>query len=200
MSAEVLAGGLAAQSRLARTLFIGTALGALWGTVARIWMRMISDHPEFTWTGTLMIVGFSAWLGLGVGVVYGTRGRGRLRWLRLLGIPGLALFASPGMAFAPAFLLGSAMWNRARQGWLRRTGFGLGLVAVLAPTILLWNDERENEFGGARPMLDQAEFLVGFGVLSLALAYGGSFLWRAAPDPAAIPAIARPALSDTTTR
>jgi hypothetical protein len=188
---------------LPQVLVIGTLLGALWGTVARIWMRLISEHPEFSWTGTLMIVGFSAWLGLAVGLVYGTRGRGRLRWLRLLGIPGLMLFASPGMTFAPAFLLGSAMWNRARQPWLRRTGVGLGLVAVLAPTIFIWNDERETEWGLVKPLLDQAEAGVGFGLLSLALAYAGSYLWRPAPGPAPTPAAAATfgaALSDPITR
>lgn len=186
----------AAPGRLLRVLLIGTALGALWGTTARIWMRLITEHPDFTWTGTLMIVGFSAWLGLGVGLVYGTRGRGRLRWLRLFGIPGLALFASPGMAFAPAFLLGSALWNRARQPWLRRTGIGLGLVAVLAPTILIWNDERETEWGLVKPLLDQAEVGIGFGLLSLALAYGGTYLWRPAPSPEAILSPAEPARDD----
>lgn len=189
-----------APGQLLRVLLIGTALGALWGTTARIWMRLITEHPEFTWTGTLMIIGFSAWLGLGVGLVYGTRDRGHLRWLRLLGIPGLALFASPGFAFAPAFLLGSAMWNRARQSWLRRTGIGLGLVAVLAPTILIWNVERETEWGLIKPLLDQAEVGVGFGVLSLALAYAGSYLWRPAPHFEAIPSSADPARSDAIAR
>jgi hypothetical protein len=186
----------AAAGRMLRVVLIGAALGALWGITARIWMRMISEHPDFTWTGSLMIVGFSAWLGLGVGLVYATRGRGHLRWLRLLGIPGLALFASPGMAFAPAFLLGSAMWNRARQRWLRRTGIGLGLVAVLAPTLLVWNDERETELGFVKPLLDQAEIGVGFGVLSLALAYGGTYLWRPAPSSVPVPVTADPALSN----
>lgn len=189
-----------APGLLVRALMMGTAMGALWGIAARIWMRMISSDPAFSWSGTLMIIGFSAWLGLGVGLVYGTRGRGHLRWLRLLGVPGLALFASPGMAFAPAFLLGNAIWNRARQGWLRRIGFCLGLVAVLAPTILLWNDERETAGGLVKPLLDQAEIGVGFGILSLALAYGGSYLWRPGPRQALIPATADPALDDAFTR
>lgn len=191
----------AASRPLVRALILGTVLGALWAVVARLWMRLISTEPEFTWTGTLMIIAFAAWLGLGVGLVYGTRGRGRLRWLRLLGVPGLVLFASPGLLFAPAFLLGSAMWNHAEQGWLRRLGVALGLVAVLGPTIWVWNDERINEdLAVTLPWLDQAQVGIGFVLLSLALAYGGSFLWRPVDPSLPVPETAHPALRETPIR
>ncbi len=34
-------------------------VGATWGVAARVWMRMITSDPEFTWSGTLYIVGAS---------------------------------------------------------------------------------------------------------------------------------------------
>ena len=149
-------------------------------------MRLISTQPEFSWTGTLLIVAFSAWLGLFVGLVHGTRMAGKGRWLIPLGVPGILIFLSPGMLFAPAFLLGSAIWNRAKRPVVRRVGIAFGLVAVAGPTLWLWNDTRFDESRFVpTPALDQATICVGFGLLSLALAYGASFMWR--PRPAVEP-------------
>ena len=38
------------------TLAIGVLGGAALGIVARAWMRLISEDPEFSWSGTLFIV------------------------------------------------------------------------------------------------------------------------------------------------
>ncbi len=53
---------------LLRGAALGFALGATWGVLARVWMRLISTEPEFSWVGTLSIVGLAAVLGAGVGV------------------------------------------------------------------------------------------------------------------------------------
>ncbi|HSP27497.1 MAG TPA: hypothetical protein VLN74_03025, partial [Ilumatobacteraceae bacterium] len=37
-------------------VLIGPFAGAALGVVARWWMRLISDDPEFTWSGTIFIV------------------------------------------------------------------------------------------------------------------------------------------------
>ena len=50
------------MTRLARGAALGFALGAGWGVLARVWMRLITTDPEFSWAGTLMIVGLSACL------------------------------------------------------------------------------------------------------------------------------------------
>ena len=66
---------------------IGAFGGALLGVMARLWMRFISEDPEFTWNGTLFIIGgfatfgwsfrtgggFVAMLGLYAAVVWATR-------------------------------------------------------------------------------------------------------------------------------
>jgi len=46
-------------------LLVGAAAGALWGVVARGWMRFISAEYEFTWGGTLAIVAIFAIFGFG---------------------------------------------------------------------------------------------------------------------------------------
>ena len=50
---------------MVRAAAAGLALGAGWGVLARVWLRMISTNPEFSWSGTLLIIGFSALAGLG---------------------------------------------------------------------------------------------------------------------------------------
>ena len=49
---------------------IGLLVGAGWGVVARAWMRLISEHPEFTWSGTLYVVGAPAVIGAVVALAH----------------------------------------------------------------------------------------------------------------------------------
>ena len=55
--------------RAVRLILLGVLCGAGWGVAARVWMRLISTDPTFTWSGTLFIVGASAFAGLGMGIV-----------------------------------------------------------------------------------------------------------------------------------
>jgi hypothetical protein len=114
-----------------RSAGTGVLLGVAWGVLARIWMRMISTAPVFSWEGTLLIVGFAAVAGLGLGLVRGARTTGRRRWWRLgvlLALPISSMAA--GIMFAPAFWLGglalagrgpgrcggcSSVWGRLRR-------------------------------------------------------------------------------------
>ncbi len=162
---------------IARSAAVGLACGLAWGVTARIWMRMISNDPEFTWAGTLMIVGFSGWLGVGVGLSYAVRVARRRRWLAIFGLPGLMLFASPGMAFLPAFLFGGALWNSARRPLLRALDITLGALAVTVPTGVMAM-ATANEPGLPPTLYEMFEFVTGFALLSLLLAYGGSYVWR----------------------
>ncbi len=131
-----------------RSAGLGFILGVAWGIAARFWMRMISTDPEFSWSGTLMIVGLAGLLGMGVGLIYATRRVGRHQWLGTLLIPGLILFMGPGMLFAPSFALGGFAW---RRGAGRRGDRLLQLVgaAVLIgiPLAALWQVRAEVEAG-----------------------------------------------------
>jgi len=83
--------------RIATYTAIGIFFGATLGALARGWMRIISDDPEFSWDGTLLIVGiFTVW-GFTQGTVIGVRRITSRRWIvtlaRVFGSVGLlALF------------------------------------------------------------------------------------------------------------
>ncbi|MCC7020565.1 MAG: hypothetical protein IT332_12455 [Ardenticatenales bacterium] len=49
-------------------ILAGALAGAIWGVVARVWMRVISAEHEFSWGGTLGIIGIFAVFGLGQAV------------------------------------------------------------------------------------------------------------------------------------
>lgn len=85
-----------------RGLALGAAAGALWGVVARAFMRLLTDDPGFTWSGTLFILGVASVAGACVGLAMGARASGRSGWWRLAALPALALFAGPGILLAPA--------------------------------------------------------------------------------------------------
>jgi hypothetical protein len=159
---------------LPRATALGALAGAAWGVLARIWMRLISGNPEFSWTGTLLIIGFAALLGGGVGVAAGARLAGRSRWWTLAVVPGLVLFLSPGMVLAPSFLVGSLAYAQ-RGRILRSVGWavialsivGNALLAVLVP-----------EPGAETTPGLVVTFVLGFSILAITLAWAGSHIWR----------------------
>jgi hypothetical protein len=160
---------------LLRGAGLGLALGAVWGVLARIWMRLITTDPEFSWAGTLAIIGFSALLGLGVGLVHASRRTGRSRWWTLAVVPGLVLFMSPGMLLAPAFLLGGPAFG-VRGRLLRVVGVLtiVGTLALALYLVLFMPDPgaEDPSFG------DVLVFEVGFAVLAVALAWASSLVWQ----------------------
>lgn len=113
-----------------RALGRGVLVGLAWGVTARIFMRLVSTSPEFSWPGTLAIVGMSAVFWGGIGLVAGAREAQRSRWWRLAPLAGLLLFASPGMVLLP----GAAGTAVAIGSWRRRGPGALvvGLVALAA--------------------------------------------------------------------
>ncbi len=118
----------------------GFALGVLWGSAARLFMRLLADTPEFSWPGTLGIVGVSALMGAALGLTHGARVGGRRRWWRLAPLPTLVLFASPGMLLVPG-VVATAAATRIRPVVPRRlvTAVGLGITLGVA-TWLTWQD------------------------------------------------------------
>lgn len=153
----------------------GLALGALWGVLARVWMRMISTAPEFSWSGTLLIIGFAALAGLGLGLVQGARARGRRRWWRLgvlLALP--IVSAGQGLVLAPAFWLGGLALSGRGPRPLRVVLGALGA----APVAALWLTGPDLD----RELIPMPTFVVGYLLLAAGVAYGGSQLFRRWPS------------------
>ena len=50
--------------RTLRYASLGFLLGFAWGVVARVWMRLITTAPEFSWVGTRGIIGTAGFAGL----------------------------------------------------------------------------------------------------------------------------------------
>jgi drug/metabolite transporter (DMT)-like permease len=152
----------------------GLALGLLWGIAARVFMRLVSTNPGFSWAGTLFIVGLAATLGAGLGVVAAAQSQGRRRWWLLAAVPGLMLLAGPGMLFVPAFALGGLAFSR-RHAALRVVGAG----AIAGGVVLMWwlgRVDQETMLSTPVPMMVRG--VVGFALLSTALAAGSSVLYR----------------------
>ena len=89
------------MGRLLRASVAGALLGAGWGAVARGFMRLLTTQPEFSWEGTLFIVGIFVVAGALVGLVHGARTGGRSPWWRLAGLPALLVFFGQGLVLLP---------------------------------------------------------------------------------------------------
>lgn len=146
---------------------LGLAAGAGLGIVARVFMRLISADPEFTWSGTLsIIIGFTVF-GVAQGLAAGTRNRTGNRWItipvRLFGgLTFLALGGAAGILMVPFLWCGGlALW---RSKWHRRLRAALGVIAVANLVAV-----------SAFAVLDQEPFEATYlpGVLVLAATYVG---------------------------
>lgn len=117
----------------------GLLAGAALGVVARWWMRLLTDDPEFTWSGTLFIVGAFTVFGFGQGLALATRRSVSRRWpattTRCLGaLTSLPLFLGAGMVMLPTFALGALAWWRRR--WRLKVRVALGVIAGLLAGIV----------------------------------------------------------------
>ncbi len=123
-------------------LLAGAALGALWGVVARGWMRFISAEHEFTWKGTLAIVLIFAIFGLGQTVAAGLRRSSRgPRWQIAGRIVAVATTVPLGMAagamMLPSTIVGAVALGRTTLA--QRWRIILAALAVL-PTLVVLRD------------------------------------------------------------
>ena len=163
-----------------RAALIGLGLGVAWGAAARAWMRLVSTEPEFSWLGTSLILGLSGVLGLLTGLSWRARhATGRRRWLRLLFVPGLVLFAGQGLPLAPGLLVAGPLLRR--RGLLARA---VTVLAVAGPAYLLWRVERLDETTMvSAPTRVQLGLLFGMPVLSMALAFAGHLVMGPLGEP-----------------
>jgi hypothetical protein len=95
-----------------RRLVLGAAGGVAWGIGMRLWMRFISFDPEFTWSGTLFIVGATTIAGALTGVAYHRAKVGTSNAWRWLALSYLPLGAAAGAVMVPTFVLGGLAWGR----------------------------------------------------------------------------------------
>lgn len=106
---------------LARGLTIGAGVGIAY----RLWMRLISTNPSFSWDGTIFIILLGVFAGVGASLARTARTRFRRRWARgvarTLGtIAVLALGLGQGMIALPVWLLGGLAWARSQWNrWVR---------------------------------------------------------------------------------
>ncbi len=133
-SPQVTAHPVPESWRRTAMLVAGGALGGLvLGSLARAWMRLISDDPEFTWSGTMFIVIGFTFFGLTQSVAAAARRRSGLRWAvtiaRVFGAIGmLPLFMAAGGMMLPT-VVGAGL-AKARVDWPRPLRAVLLLVAA----------------------------------------------------------------------
>jgi len=128
--------------RTAATLAAGLVGGCALGIAARAWMRLISDDPEFTWSGTLFIVGGFTIFGLAQSIVAIARRRQPRRWqltiVRAVGaVAMLPLFVAAGGVMLPTVLGGGLA--RARTHWRPVTRM-LWLLLAAGPVLFVGLD------------------------------------------------------------
>lgn len=115
---------------LLKRLVLGLALGVL----ARVWMRLISDDPEFSWGGTVGVVGVFVLFALGTGIslMMSTGSRTKDRIGRSVGLLLLMpLFGAAGAQMMPTVILGSLSLHRTTwKSWIRVL---FGLLALVLP-------------------------------------------------------------------
>jgi hypothetical protein len=137
-----------APPRAASALLFGLLSGFLLGVLARAWMRLITEDPEFTWNGTMFIVIGFTFFGLTQAVATLAARRGRRRWLvragRVVGIMGiLPLFGAAGAFMAPTVIGGG--FAVARPEWTRAAR--ASCLAVAAVPVLLITGDLIDAFG-----------------------------------------------------
>jgi hypothetical protein len=121
---------------------LGLLAGAALGAIARGWMRLITDDPEFSWNGTIFIVLAFTIAGLGLAIAWAARlSSARRRWATVARLVAtvltLPLFAGAGALMLPTVALASiATW---RVDWQRALRAVLALLAA-APVVLVVAD------------------------------------------------------------
>lgn len=111
-------------------------VGVVIGVVARWWMRLITDEPEFSWSGTIFIVGAFTIAGTGHGLAWAAR-RAQLRrsWTTsariVAAVLTMPIFAGAGAMMMPTVLCASLA--RDRRDWPRAVRVIVVLLTLPVP-------------------------------------------------------------------
>lgn len=116
-----------------RPIVAGAGFGLVWGVTMRAWMRYISTDPEFSWGGTLFIVGATTVVGALLGFARHRRQVGGVGWWRLTFVS-LILLGSGGAVMWPSVILGAVAIGHPRPRWMRWV-LGLGAVGAQVPVL-----------------------------------------------------------------
>lgn len=108
-----------------RFILIGAGVGLAWGIAMRAWMRFITAQPEFTWSGTLFILGAATITGTLLGLAWHRRAVGGVGWWRFTALS-LLLLGAGGAVMWPAVVLGAMALGRPWKPWVR---VALGVLA-----------------------------------------------------------------------
>lgn len=124
---------MAQVRRTAGWMAIGGACGLGWGVAIRAWMRLISDEPEFSLSGTLFIVGAATIVGLGFGLALASRtwtnrARPPARWLG--GASVVFLGVGAGSITLPTIVFGGLALGTPRPRLATRMVMAVGALAV----------------------------------------------------------------------
>jgi carbon starvation protein CstA len=129
------------MSLLVRRILSGLALGV----TARIWMRLISDDPEFSLGGSVVVVGVFVLFSLGTGVCLMMSAGSRMsnRFGRAVGLLFmLPLFGAAGAQMMPTVILGSFLLHRTSwKVWIRVL---FGLLALVLPVGIIVESLNDN--------------------------------------------------------
>ena len=120
-------------------VLVAPVAGAALGVVARCWMRLISDDPEFSWGGTIFIVLAFTVAGAGHGVAWAARrARVRRRWSTaarvLAAVLTLPIFTGAGAMMLPTVF--GATVASARTDWPRAVRVVFAVLAIPVPIII----------------------------------------------------------------
>ncbi|MGY2873318.1 peptidoglycan/LPS O-acetylase OafA/YrhL [Marmoricola sp. URHA0025 HA25] len=162
---------------------LGLLLGAWFGALARLWMRLIVVYPEaFSWFGTLVIIISAAIGGLGLGLVRGARLTGRSKLWRLAALLALPFLGAPmglGVFLLSAVVGGWALAHR-QPIWLAPVLAALWFAALPFIAYAVGDPDHHNLYDGAHYL----SISVGLWTLAALLAVGGRELFARWPVPA----------------
>lgn len=144
------------RHRAFRFAATGIGLGIAWGVAMRGWMRYISTEPDFSWAGTIFILGASAIVGGLLAFARHRRSVGGIGWWRLTMIS-LLMLGAGGAVMWPSVVLGAIAFARKRPPWLR---FVLVLAALGAQYPVLQDTVLDNRsFGLVESVIAVAWYL-----------------------------------------
>ncbi len=177
---RAVGGGQLRSSAMRHSVTTGATLGLVWGVLLRGWMRFVSSSPEFSWAGTLFILGASVIVGALLGFARKRRMVGGVGWWRM-SVSSLMLLGAGGAVMWPSVIAGAVAIGRPRPRWLRA---GLAVVAIAVQVTVL-----QSVFGDNRGMssLARAVAVVWYAPLITLEAWAFSVVFAPSVENAATP-------------